>query len=190
MSKVNPLIVIDMQPDFFWDLEEYWDSHVVPFVKRACLQVRKALRQNRPVLIVEMAYNETTFEDIRYEISPTWGSIKPIKKKCNDGGPDCIRELDRMGLDIGHVEVLGVNWDYCVAETVITLSDRFPCKILSSATANAFHPCLAWNSHDYVLRAPPKGDIKSVLSERPPEDHPAGWARILWRYTNKSIEVV
>lgn len=191
MAKDYPLVVVDMQYDFFCSLEDYWDSHVVPFISRVKRKVRLAVTEGRPIIILEYSAAEQTFEEIRYEITKDghYPFAKFVKKSKNDGGDLCLARFDQAGLDVGHVEILGVNLDFCVAETAMTISTRHKCKIVSSCTANANYPDKFERDHNYILHPPPIGDIRSVLATRPPELK-SGWNRTWGEWNANNIEVV
>lgn len=116
------LVIIDMQPDFDTSNEPW-------LIERVCERVKEAKRAGLAIIRVEYAdqcygpkfvYRRgETHDEILREIGE-YNKVVRIIKNTDDGGEDINKVLQRKKWT-GHLYVCGVNVQFCIKETVMTL---------------------------------------------------------------------
>lgn len=183
---VRPFVIIDMQPDFFDYLDGYIDSHVMPFVRRLSSEAVTRAKNGQPVVLVEYELGEPTFSEIVRPLSKVTDIVKVIKLD-DDGGDYCNIKFKRLHWNVDSIDIVGINWDYCVAETLQTFSRDYKCFAISEFITNAQIRPSAKNGHS--LFHPPKGNILASLDAHKPISKFKGWSRKI-EFESRNIEVI
>jgi nicotinamidase-related amidase len=133
MSR-EPLIVIDMQPDFISNRFPLAAKQIISNVIRQC---RLAVQRNDHILFVE------------YDVSPTLIGITRtvssypkklvVKKYDSNGGHEVQQALQDRNIKFDALRVCGVFLSHCVFQTTKSLAKRYPrkpIKVVRNAVGN------------------------------------------------------
>lgn len=134
-KQVNTLVIVDMQEHFLQPKDTYRNvlSHVVK-------EVRLAKRRGDYILVVEYE-SALRNQDIIHgsrgsEVVPTSTPIRQaigqyakvcyVYKGDMDGGEEVYQTLIERKIPHSHVRICGVYAEWCVQETVLSLSHKIP----------------------------------------------------------------
>jgi nicotinamidase-related amidase len=110
MDMSYTLCVIDMQPHFV--------ATTMQRAKQACArEIRKAIRDKAPILFVEYAHYGPTLPELT-DLTKKYHRTYHVTKASNNGGKEVMEFLTQKHLPKLNLRVVGVNTDYCVAQTV------------------------------------------------------------------------
>lgn len=133
MNTKEALVVIDMQPAF---------SATKKVLRPVVNEVKRAIRQETPILLVELHNGidnfGTTHENIA-KLVEDYPHAKFVSKPRNDGSSQIARALDEtwgLGGEVS-LQVCGVNTRACVRETVEGLRmEGYDITVLAEACAD------------------------------------------------------
>jgi len=116
----STLVVVDMQPAFFPEI----DTDVLTQVAN---EIRRAMRLGRAIVIVETNPHKygSTFRSL-LDLTAGYHRVAFARKRGMDGSRSVAKVCRRRGFDRRHFDVCGVYTHYCVEETAIGLGLRCP----------------------------------------------------------------
>lgn len=121
--KKHTLIIIDMQ-------EEFWTSACSNIQRNIVNLIKKAKEQKYPIIVVEFRDYGPTRKRLLNALAG-YPLVKTVYKQGNDGSKPVSNLLKRnKTFDNDTLKICGVNIAYCVGETVKSLSEKFPKKLL------------------------------------------------------------
>ena len=137
------LVIVDMQVHFSAkdDLDVTKNIHK---------EILAAINNKASIVFVEFSNSGPTLDSLA-ELPRSHGYRSyTTEKNKNDGSSDVAALALSKDLPIKHFKVVGINTDYCVASTVIGLSDLFP-----DAVIEVIDNCCAslWSMHGKPCKA-------------------------------------
>ncbi len=125
MKRQGTLVIVDMQPEF--------PAVKLPLVRSVVRKIRLAKMLGYGIVVVEYGeennFNNQPVTDTHWLIEK---ELIPYKKKAyvvkhiDDGSPQTVEAIERLGFNRRHVYVCGVNTCACVYATVGGLAKRLP----------------------------------------------------------------
>lgn len=121
------LVIVDMQPGFECSNPQW-------VIDNVCGRVRQAKARGAGIVVVEYSGPYlTTHDEIMSAIGDYADCVRLVKHN-DDGGVDVHRVIERKwGEGVARVFVCGVNLQYCVKETAITLLTWYRVVLLREA---------------------------------------------------------
>ena len=102
------LVVIDMQVGF---------STAEKVVNNVAQEVELAVKNNRPVVVIEFANYGNTYQRIM-KFLEGYDKFAKYTKTWNNGGAQVVEALDELCIEPKKIAYVGINRSYCVYETV------------------------------------------------------------------------
>lgn len=113
----TPLIVVDMQCWYSITLHE-------PLVQSVCKHVKKAVKQNAPIVLVELRGKGETISEIYQELKGYRNWMAVLKNK-SDGSDAALSVLEELGCPHPKkVNVCGIFSCDCIYRTVLGLTEK------------------------------------------------------------------
>lgn len=131
-----PLVVVDVQDAFIDDMCRFRKSYIT----RVVHHLRRARYQRRPIVLIEYAGQGPSSDEVRDALA-NYPRMTKRRKRRDDGSKQVIEALEELGAIQNQVQLCGVNWTACVADTAQGLLRRdFNIEIIRSATRDTWRP--------------------------------------------------
>lgn len=115
----TPLVVIDMQEEFLEFMGNWRDE----YVEQVALQVKRARRAERPIILIRYVGCGPTVKEISSLVSD-YELCAVRSKDQNSGSKEVVEALRELEVDTKWLSVCGVNMSHCVQETIEGLTKR------------------------------------------------------------------
>jgi nicotinamidase-related amidase len=126
-------------------MQKTFTASTLKSVQRGCIsEIKKAIKQNAPIVFVEYKSYGKTVEKLTQLVSKTnYTNVYTITKMSNNGAREIDKLLREKRLPKNHLRVCGVNTDCCVLETVDGLDGMYGkrdllIEVVSNACGSVF----------------------------------------------------
>jgi nicotinamidase-related amidase len=113
------LVIVDMQSHFYAKEE-------LEITKNLKREILGAINNQASIVFVEFDHSGPTLECLTKLPEQHGYRSYTIEKQQNDGSHEVGALVIDKSLPVKHFKVAGINTDYCIASTVIGLSNLFP----------------------------------------------------------------